>query len=333
MGGGELFEREGEVRAVEALLERACGGHGGLAVILGEPGIGKTRLLAHARRHAEAHSCRVLCARGSELESVLSFGVARQLLETEDGPPRLEAGGDLAVIMRLHSELAARAAEGPLVLTVDDAQWADEPSLRFLAHIALRLEELAVALLVAARSGPGTASGQLLDQLTTASGATLLAPRVLSEAAVGALVRKELGEGDEEVVRACARASGGNPFYLREMLRALAAEDEPVRAEDIRQVVPEAVLSALMVRLARLGPDETALARAAAVLGDGTPLRLVAALAELLSVEAERAADRLASAHVLAPGEPVRFAHPLIGGAIERDLGEFARARMHRSAA
>ena len=168
-----LLERERELAAVEALLERG----GGVLVIEGGAGIGKTSLVEAACRRAEGRGREVLRARGSELEAGFAFGVVRQLFERRlagagptsarrCSPGRRRRCGrccwassvetaavdtSFAVLHGLYWLTANLAAARPLLIAVDDAHWADEPSLRWLAYLAPRLEGLAVALLVALR--------------------------------------------------------------------------------------------------------------------------------------------------------------------------------------
>jgi DNA-binding CsgD family transcriptional regulator len=130
--------------------------------------------------------------------------------------------------------------------------------------------------------------------------------------------------------------SGGNPFLARELVRSLQADGIAPTARSvpaIEQLVPASVVQSVLVRLARLGPSCQQLAAAVAVLGGDAAMRHAAALAELELPAAEQAADRLADAHVLAAGAPLRFAHPLIASAVSADRPAFARARAHRHAA
>jgi DNA-binding CsgD family transcriptional regulator len=219
----------------------------------------------------------------------------------------------------------------PLLVAVDDAQWADEPSLHFLAHLALRIDDLPIMMILTVRSGEPASSGHVLRRLRDSRAAQVVSLAPLSETAVETMVRAALGEDVDGLPAACFRATGGNPFYLRELLRALG--ETPRRPEQVGQVAPATVLRSVVVRLARLGEDASALARAAAVLGDSAPLRLTAALAGIGELAAEAAADSLARGRILQPGEPLRFAHPLIASALEADMGAFERARKHRHAA
>jgi DNA-binding CsgD family transcriptional regulator len=150
------------------------------------------------------------------------------------------------------------------------------------------------------------------------------------------MVAAELPAPDPAFVHACTKVSGGNPFLARELVRSLNADGiEPTAGSvpAIEQLVPASVVQSVLVRLARLGPSCQRLAAAVAVLGGDAAMRHAAALAELELPEAEQAADRLADAHVLAAGAPLRFAHPLIASAVGADRPAFARARAHRQAA
>src|SRR5918994_198993 len=124
-----LLERERELASLTQLVERAAAGQGRLVIVEGAAGIGKTRLLAEARRHAEEASLRVLSARGGELEREFPFGVVRQLLEPS-----------LAVLPGLFWLTVNLSAERPLLLSIDDLHWCDHPSLRFLAYLVRRLD-------------------------------------------------------------------------------------------------------------------------------------------------------------------------------------------------
>ncbi|HEY6493716.1 MAG TPA: LuxR C-terminal-related transcriptional regulator, partial [Trebonia sp.] len=215
-------------------------------------------------------------------------------------------------------------------------QWADQPSLSYLAYLAARIDELPVVLLVAVRSGEHAAGPHVLGWLREAAGRSLLKPRALSLEAVTVMARAELPAAEPAFIGACAEVSGGNPFLTAELLRAVRAEGTAptaASAHRVRTLVPDSVLHAVLVRLARLGEPAERLAKAVAVLGDGTPMRQAGVLAGLDGPEAEQAADALAGAHVMAVGEPLSFAHPLIATSVYADIPAFARTRAHRQAA
>jgi predicted ATPase len=211
----ELLERERELAAVEELLSRRSGI---LAIEVGA-GIGKTSLVQATCRRARELRYQVLSARGSELEADFAFGVVRQLFErrlTGAGEherasllvgPAAAAGplllgktaecsaGDtsFAVLHGLYWLTANLSAVQPLLLAVDDAHWADEPSLRWLTYLARRMEGLSVGLVVALRPcDPASASAPLLA--LRAEAPVILRPTLLSERAVSALVRTTMGD-------------------------------------------------------------------------------------------------------------------------------------------
>jgi DNA-binding CsgD family transcriptional regulator len=343
-GARGLLERELEVSAITEIVRTAMAGQGALAVVEGAPGLGKTRLLGVAREIAERENLQVLAAQATELESELPFGAVRQLLgarSVQRASP-LQDGADrsLAMIEQLRAELWDRlfpevdSPDGaPALLLIDDAQWADGPSLRFLLHVSLRIEELPVAIIVATRSAEPGAPQDLLDALVrTAS--RVVTPKPLSSDGIGLLARASLGDRvDGDLIAAAARATGGNPFYLSELLRLLASPGSRTSIAAIQEAAPASVMRAVLGRLARLGAAPAELATAIAVLGDGCALDVARELAGLTALEAEEAADQLARAGLIAPGEPLRFAHPLISSSLRADLGAFALARLHRRAA
>jgi DNA-binding CsgD family transcriptional regulator len=358
----DLIERDREVTAIARCLTGATAGGGSVVVIDGPPGIGKSRLLDSAREDAVARDVAVLSARGIELEREVPFGVAAELFGSRlaeaprkereallagqaglaaavldpTAPPPEEAQALVRGLYWLTVNLAAAAAPGPLLVLVDDAQWADRPSLGFIAHLAVRVREMSVALVVATRGGEQADASDLVDWLLTQPEHRVLRPSALSEPGVGRMVAAELPGPDPAFVHACTQVSGGNPFLARELVRSLQADGIAPTARSvpaIEQLVPASVVQSVLVRLARLGPSCQQLAAAVAVLGGDAAMRHAAALAELELPAAEQAADRLADAHVLAAGAPLRFAHPLIASAVSADRPAFARARAHRHAA
>jgi len=169
-----ILERDAEREAIAAAVARASAGAGSLVLVEGPSGIGKTTLLAAGHSPA-APSLRVLSARGLALEAGFSFGIVRQLFEPvrlaagpEEWDSLLEGAADLArrvfdggataerdphaTTHGLYWLVAGLAARGPLLITVDDLHWADAPSLRWLSHLAARVTDLPVTLLLAARS-------------------------------------------------------------------------------------------------------------------------------------------------------------------------------------
>jgi DNA-binding CsgD family transcriptional regulator len=358
--GARLLEREREQAWLRALIAGTRGGEARIALIEGPAGIGKSRLLAEARREASAGGLQVLSARGGELEREFPFGVVRQLFEpllfAPDARERLladaaaaagavfEHAGDeehgsasFATLHGLYWLASNVAAEQPLLLSVDDLHWCDRPSLRFLAFLARRLEGLPVLVAGSLRPSEPGADAVLLHELASDPLAVSVRPRPLSLAAVADVVRDRLGaEPEPAFTAACHAATGGNPLLLQELLRELAAEGTVPDAAHVGQVSelgPRAASRSVLLRLARLPGDSVAVARAAAVLGDSAESWLLAGLAGIDAERTARAVAALIRAEVLQPDPPVRFVHPLVRAAVYRDVPPGERELQHERAA
>ena len=357
----ELLERDAELVRIDELIAASVAGEGRFLVIEGRSGIGKTSLLAEVRRRAQRAGMLVCAARGSELEGDFAFGVARQLFEPWvwsqgeqersrlfDGAAALAApvlglggeqgvGGLFAALHGLYWLAADLAARAPLLLAVDDAHWADQPSLRWLAYLLNRLEGLGILVAVGTRPVPSAAHGEVIASIIADPAVDLLRLRPLGEGAVAALLAGGLGaEPDVLFTAACHRATAGNPLVLHGVIRDLAAQGTrptALAAGILERHVPDAVSRRLLVRLARLGDPATRLARGLAVMGDWSELRQVAALTELDEQEATAVADELSVADILDPELPPRFVHPLLRAAVYDSIPVGARLQLHRQAA
>ena len=359
---GVLLERERELETLRQGLGRACAGEGTLLLVEGPAGAGKTVLVREAREAAEQSGMMPLEARGSQLEEPFAFGVVRQLLdpvigrrsagrdlfagaagpaarlfEPDDRRPQ-SADVDFEALHSLYWLMVNVADQAPVLILVDDCQWADRDSLRFLAYLAQRIEGLPVMMVLAGRPpDPATQAGSLWAQVASHPSAVPVYPGPLSEAAVTAVVRQRLGAGAaEEFCRACHTATGGNPLFLRELLRALDAAGvmpSAAAADDVQAVGPAAVSRFILHRLAALGPAATELARAVAVLGDDSELRLAAQVSCIGEDAARKAADELVRADVFVPAERLGFAHPIVRAALYEDLAPGERQERHAAAA
>jgi tetratricopeptide (TPR) repeat protein len=293
--GGALLGRERELAALDALLDTVADGIGGALVITGDPGSGKSALIAEAVGRARARNLAVHAARADERDRVAAFGVVRELFESVAGGEQLLSGpagaaapafdlvpparpgtqGDSVaqVVNGLDRLVATLSQHEPMLVAVDDAHWADAPSLRFLERFARRVEELPVALVVG------------------------------------------LGDGD-----AAARDA---------LLSAIPAQLVLSPCEDTAEPAPGSEL----VPLAHHGSAEVALAQAVAVLGRDAELGAAAAVAGLDLPEARRAATALAAGGVLEGGERLRFVNSAVQAAVYADIGRAQRSDGHRRAA
>ena len=363
----DLFERDSELGRIDALLAGAQAGNGGVLVVTGPAGIGKSSLLGEARERARLAGMHVLAGRGGELEGDFSFGVARQLFERllatvaqaerdallagaarlaltamEDAGAAPSAAGDppFAVVHGLYWLAVNTSVAGPVLMAIDDLQWADQASLRFLLYLADRLAGLPVALVVTWRTGETSAAGAAADclaRLAQIAAEGVVSPGALSRAAVRSLLSGAFGTTPaEEFVAACHAVSGGNPFLVRELAgerRADGAEPDEAAAGRVADLGPRPVARAVALRVTRLGPAAGELARAAAILGDGAALRHAAALADVGLADAAVAADGLAGIGVFEPGTPLRFVHSIVRTAVHDDIPETIRGLRHAEAA
>ncbi|MEV6930586.1 BTAD domain-containing putative transcriptional regulator [Dactylosporangium sp. NPDC051485] len=360
-GREQLVDREREVAALRDAADDAFAGLARLVLIEGPAGIGKSRLLTEARRIAAARGALVLTARGSQLEKEFGFGVARQLFEAPLTDPaareRLLSGaaasatavfdltgeaqgrGDhtFAALHGLYWLTANAASARPLTIVVDDLQWCDTGSLRFLAYLVRRLEGMPVLVVATLRTGEQYDDEALLAELQVDPATTAIRPGPLSVAGVADLVREGLGEPVEDrFVAACHRTTSGNPLLLRQLLRALDASGvRPIAAHagTVTAVGSRAVSSMVLFRLRRMPADSTAVARAVAVLGDGAGLPSIAALAGVGEPAAAQAVAALARAEVVRHEYPVAFVHPLVRDAVYQDLPPGERQLQHERAA
>jgi len=357
-GAEHLVERGAELGRLDRLCERAASGAGGAVVILGEPGIGKSALLGEAAERAARDGLATLNAQAAEIEQGYAFGLVRQLLEPvmldrgagatkllagaaagaapvfspSAGDPEPRADQDLATLQGLYSLLAKLARERPLLLCLDDLQWTDEPSLRFLLFLLRRVESspilLAAALRVGSESG-SAALGELLDAPATVR----LEPRALGPDGVGTLIERRTGDRPEAaVVDSFLRAGGGNPFFLLSLLAESAKGSDPL--EEIDSDAPDPVVRSIERRLAALPPTARELARGLAVLGEKVDRAEAGDLAGLASGEtADSCAALESAALVRVEDDAISFSHPIVRGAVYASIAPSRRARLHGEAA
>ena len=358
-----LLERESELAELAANAGAVRRGRGRVVFVEGPAGIGKTELLGASRSLAEEAGMLVAHARGSELESQFAFGVVRQLFEPLlracsrserarllRGPAGLAAGvlsvGDDAAIpvggglaAALHGlywltlNLAERAA---LLALVDDAHWADQSSLRFLSYLAGRLEGARVLAVLAVRS-TAWAGGDMLATVARGPSSRVMELLPLSEQATAELITLEYQvEVEPDFARACRAATCGNPFYLRELVRALRTNQITPTASHSPLVAGQAspsVARTVLTRMAALSPGAVRLARALAVLGGEAGARELAEMCALDEDSEADAMDDLARAEIIVAADPVAFIHPIVQASIYADIPPGERARAHRRAA
>jgi len=358
-----LLEREAELAVLDSAWESARDGGGRLVVVEGAAGNGKSALLAASAEHAASCGLLMRRARGNELERGLAFGAVRQLFEPvvarltpaecddlfagaaalaarvvapdgtldRQGPA---ADGGYAVLHGIYWLATNLAQLAPMALLVDDLHWADPSSVRALAYLAHRISDLPIAMVVALRPDEPGSPVELLDELRADPDAERITVAPLRHRSVDTIVRSAIPDADETLSAACFSATAGNPFYLRELLFTIAAEQ---RRGDSPPVVGEVSVPTLgdrvIRRLARIGSEAVALAQAMGVLGEGARLADAAALAGLDESAAAAAASAMQRIEVLAGDDPVAFVHPLVRRSLYDTLSVVERDAAHRTAA
>jgi DNA-binding CsgD family transcriptional regulator len=330
VGGPEpLLERELELGTVDAFFERVRSRRGGRLLIEGPAGIGKSAVLEAAGARARELGMRCLWAEASEVASQVAFGTARAALGSLS--PEEDA------VQRGAQVVLDLAEERAVAVCVDDVQWADMASLRWLALLAHRLSGSRVALALAARTEDREREPALLSELLDDRGAVVVRPAALSAQGAGELIGARLGARlDSEFAEWCHEETGGNPYLLRALADALRQTGVPTgpRARTrLREIGSRAVARSVAARLGALGPDERALVEAAAVVGAVGDIRMLAAVAGVDPGRATDLARGLVEGDLLRSVESAELSHPLIGAAVRAQLRAEDRERLARSAA
>ncbi|WP_306325502.1 ATP-binding protein [Streptomyces venezuelae] len=325
-----LRGRETELVRLRALVGAVRDGAGGaIALLLGEPGIGKTALLEETVSIARAHGFLVSHGRAEELHELAPLAsLASGLLH---GDPPLLAASDFAdlaghhnqriwLVERLAQLIEERSAGTPVLIAVDDVQWADPLSRFALSVMPARLLSSPVLWLLTGREDP-----ELYGQ---GPRTTTLPLRSLSDTALAELARDVLGGDVSARIGGLLDGAGGNPFLAAEMLAGIAASgvDAPEP--------PERLVLGVRGRLADLRPDTLHFLRIGSVLGRAFPLADAAALcgrpASALGAEVDEA---IAAGLLHDDGERLLFRHDLLRQAVYADLAPSVRRALHREAA
>lgn len=334
---GPLVGRERELTTLRGWLADLGDRRGRLVLLAGEPGIGKSRLARELVAIALAKGLTVAFGRAPEEAGAPVLWLWREVMRglgTPYEPPvsteELRAEDRFRLVDEVSSAVLAAVGDG-LVIVVDDAHWADRSSVLVLRHLAHRLNEVRMLLIVAFRdSGPPSVFRAELPALVRSLDCERMDLGPLDEADVGLVLRATVSDPDSQLVTAVHQASGGNPFFVDQLARAIV--EGSWRPGEVLGSVRDVVRS----RLALLSLSCQSLLGVAAVIGDRFEAGLLAESTETLLHEVLSLLDE-ACAHGLieATGDPgsYRFVHALTQAAVEASLVPSERLNSHRRVA
>ncbi|WP_369134807.1 BTAD domain-containing putative transcriptional regulator [Modestobacter sp. I12A-02662] len=373
---GGLVGRDAQLRVIDRALAGTSAGQGRIILVAGEPGIGKTRLTEEAMRRARLSGATVAWGRSDQDAGTPPFWpwtqVLRDLLGDGSGrPPAAGSAADTAQLARILPELAggepraaapvvdpeaARfrvcqaataalrdlASAGRLLVVLDDLQWADVASLRLLSHLAPTLADAPIVVLVTYRDRTLDGGEPLADTLAELA-RTALVDRLelagLGVADVAQVVASHAGtDPDDGLARLISDRTGGNPFFVIEVLRLLGTNGWPERttseaASLVAQQVPAGVRDVLRRRLSRLPDQIRTVLLVAAVIGQEFDLDVICAVTGVDDDDALAAVELTVSAGLVVEDPATvgrfRFAHALIREAIYGEISRARRSRVH----
>ncbi|MFE4590901.1 ATP-binding protein [Streptomyces laurentii] len=378
-----LRGREAELRTLATLISSVADtGSGALALIQGEPGIGKTTLLTEAAAKAGAAGFSVCVGRADELHHLVPlsslaacvvYGDPDITLDgflydgpdgTPDGGRPLLSGDAFAELARHHDQgiwlverlaeaIETRAAGTPVLISLDDVQWADPLSRFVLQQLPARLRTSPVLWILTSRPEP---AGPAEEIVATAAGnlptvALPLGP--LSGSAVSQLAGDTLGSDVDGPVRKLLDGAGGNPFLAVELLAGLRSDGAAATTADEgggeagagdaagdvtgtsgEESIPPGLVTGVRGRLRSLSPDTLRFLRMGAVLGRRFGFQDAAALRGLPAAELVTALDEAVRTGLLDDdGDQLAFRHDLLRQAVYADISPSARKALHREAA
>lgn len=341
-----LHGRDPELTVLREALTALRSGAGAVVVIEGSPGIGKSRLLAEAVRLAGRMSARVGLGEADPSEAVVELAPLLRALFDGTVPlldrsalPATHSGAEQRywLLQDLESLLEGAAAQAPLVVCLDDLQWADNGTVAALRALPARLVSVPVAWLLATRPvQAGSGLADVVDQLA-ARGARRITLAPLTPPAVAELASDVMRATPDQALLELAADAAGNPFFLVELLRGLR-EERLVRIEDgvarlLEARLPKRVATGMRHRLARLSESARQLAAAAASLGRGFTVAELASMSGAPAASLLTPVEQLLDAGVFAErADRLGFRHDIIREAVRDSTTVSARRALDRQA-
>ncbi|MFD3531923.1 AAA family ATPase [Streptomyces sp. NPDC058664] len=341
-----LVGRQEVLDELSAAVDAAVAGAGRCVVVEGEAGIGKSRLLSEVAHRAAAQGMTVTAGRATELDrlsplvtlvNALSHGT-RPVLDEAD---RAELAARAAVPYRqtalLGERIATHTRTGPLLILLDDVQWADDATALLVRTLVPALVEAPVLWLLAARPMSQESTMHAAVEGLAERDARLLALGPLSEEAVGELSAYTLGARPDACIQSLAHRAAGNPFLLQELLHALREQGRVLVQDGVARVVPGGLPEGFRAQVGRrcrhLSPAARQLMEAGAVLARPFGVHEAAGVTGVPVRELTRATEEaIAQGHLVADSTLLRFRHDLIREAVYDNLPGPVKHALHREA-
>ena len=339
--------RAGELKVIGALVTALVGGRGGVLVIEGPPGIGKSRLLTEVMALADKGGVRTLFGEAFEYQQTVPF-FALFMATLHADPPvgdagalrRLGGSADLRywVVHDLADAIYAAAAQTPLAIVLEDIHWADNSTLVALRSLVTARPDMPVLWVLTARTGAGGPVLQDTLLMLQRADATVVRLGAMSASAVADMVQDVVRANADESLLSLAAKAHGNPFLVRELVGGLGEEGRldvsGGRAVASGQALPRRLGASMQQRLDQLSRGAGEVVRVAAVLPDRFSAGLLAAMLERQPASLMSAVQEAVGADLLVEdGEQLRFRHDLLREATRQSLAESLRRAMERQAA
>src|SRR5580693_3446804 len=347
--------RAGELAIVGSAIEALREGTGSVVWVEGEPGIGKSSLVAEALADSDPH-WDIGWGMADPLSERVPLQVMLDCLQVRMGsrnPARARAaqlmrdrqlaGSDAStagpeILAMLVDEVCAAA---PTVLVIDDLQWADEASLVFWHQLAISTRQLRLLLIGTCRPTPRRPQVQQVRTALARRGGAVITLGPLSETDVASLVTAVVGAPPGDALRQLTARAAGNPLYVREMVDALVREHavqvSPTAGADLRggQQLPASLAGVLTDRLSSVSAETARLLRAAVLFGGRFGVSDLAVVLRQPASDLAASLQEAIEAGILAGSgtDHLIFRHPLIGKALYEAMPMTLRTALHAEAA
>jgi DNA-binding CsgD family transcriptional regulator len=342
---GRLRGRQVQFETARSSLDAVQDGRGGTLLVTGLAGLGKTTLLGAIEAEARDRGVIVLRGAGDLAGQVIPFGpLLEALMSTSDAPVDPAVLRDLShspdqrfwLLREMQEALERAALRAPVLISLDDVQWADPATLAALGSLTRELAAHRILWLLAVRSGePGAAERTALSQLAAAGPVIALGP--LDETAVADVAADLLGAPPDAALLTALAGVRGQPFLLTELLRGLREENLVAVGGSAARLIgtglPARFRDSVGYHLARLSDGARDALRLASVLGRRFSADELAALGGAAPAEILAALhEALAAGLVTEDGDRMAFRHALVREAVDATLPRTVRQSLRRRA-